>query len=52
MFVRNLKQLLRTNLRTIIAKEFSIEEFRPAVSYYLKNMSEGKVLIRPSITGT
>ena len=44
----NLKALLRTSLRTAISKEFALEDINEAVEYYQKNMSEGKVLIRPN----
>ena len=44
----SLKGLLRTNLSTKISKEFELEQINEAVEYYRKNMSEGKVLIRPS----
>ena len=41
--------LLPTVLRTVISKEFPIEDIEGALSFYKKNMSAGKVIIRPSI---
>jgi len=42
-----LKGLLRTSLSTKISKEFEMEQINEALEYYKKNMSEGKVLIKP-----
>ena len=42
-----LRSLIKGNLKTIIQKEFNLEEAQEAIDYYKKHMSEGKVLIRP-----
>ena len=38
--------MLKTNLKTIVAKTIDVSEFKDGLDFYKKNMSEGKVLIR------
>jgi hypothetical protein len=45
--INKLKGLLKTALKTEIAKEYCLEDFEEAVNFYKKNMSAGKVLFRP-----
>lgn len=40
-------QLLKTDLKTEVAKRFSLEEVPEAILSYLNHMSSGKVLICP-----
>lgn len=40
--------LLPTVLRTDVSREFPIEEIESALEFYKKNMSAGKVILRPS----
>lgn len=44
----SLKGLLKNSLATTVSKEFSLNEINEAVEFYKKNMSEGKVLIKPN----
>jgi len=41
------KKNLKTSLKTKISKEFPLEKFDDAISFYKQHMSEGKVLIKP-----
>ena len=44
----SLKSLLKTNLTTVFGKEFTLDQIIEALDHYRKNMSEGKVLIKPN----
>lgn len=46
LILQSLRTLVRTSLKTHIAKEVQVEAFEEGLDYYKKNMSEGKVLIR------
>jgi NADPH:quinone reductase-like Zn-dependent oxidoreductase len=35
------------NMKSVVAKKFKLEQFEEAIQFYLKNMSEGKVLFEP-----
>lgn len=39
--------LLKTDLRTEVGREVPLEEGQEAVDYYLKNMSQGKIIYKP-----
>ena len=41
--------LLKGDLKTEIANVCSIEEFKDGAYFYIKNMSKGKILIKPSV---
>ena len=43
--------MLSTSLRTDVSREFRIEEIVEALAFYKKNMSAGKVILRPSQSG-
>jgi len=38
---------LNTHLRSEISKEFKLSEINEALDYYSKNMTAGKVIIKP-----
>lgn len=44
----SLKSLLKTSLRTVISKTFILDQINEALEFYEKNMSAGKVLIKPN----
>lgn len=44
-----LRSLIKGNLKSVVQKEFSLEEAQEAIDYYKKHMSEGKVLIMPGL---
>jgi NADPH:quinone reductase len=44
-----LRSLIKNSLKTVIQKEFSLEDAQEAINYYKKHMSEGKVLIMPGL---
>ncbi|CAD8110816.1 unnamed protein product [Paramecium sonneborni] len=46
LLLNQLKGLLKTNLKTIVAKTVDVSDFKEGLEFYKKNMSEGKVLIR------
>lgn len=48
--IYGLRSLIKGNLKTVIQKEYSLEEAQDAINYYKQHMSEGKVLIRPAMT--
>lgn len=35
------------NMKTVVAKKYKLEQFEEGLQFYLKNMSEGKVLFEP-----
>lgn len=41
--------LLPTILKTEVSREFPLEEIKDALSFYKKNMTAGKVILKPSI---
>ncbi len=45
--INKLKGLLKTALKTDISKEYCLDDFEEAVTFYKKNMSAGKVLFKP-----
>lgn len=34
-------------MKTVVAKKYKLEQFEEGLQFYLKNMSEGKVLFEP-----
>jgi len=48
--VRKVHKLLMGDLKTEIAKVFSMEEINEAFQYYKQHMTEGKVIIKPNYT--
>ena len=45
--IREARALVRTTFKSTISKEFNLEKFLDAIDYYRRNMTEGKVLLRP-----
>ncbi|KAL4467745.1 hypothetical protein ABPG74_013080 [Tetrahymena malaccensis] len=46
-FLQKLKKLIKSDLRTEIASEQSLEQGKKAIEQYLNNMSSGKILLKP-----
>ncbi|KAL4506569.1 hypothetical protein ABPG72_000140 [Tetrahymena utriculariae] len=47
--ILKLQKLIKTELRTEIAQECSLQEGSQAVRQYIKNMSSGKILFKPQL---
>jgi NADPH:quinone reductase-like Zn-dependent oxidoreductase len=45
--IRKLQKLLKHELKSQIAQEFSLEQFKEAIEAYKSGMTKGKVLIKP-----
>ncbi|KAL4459914.1 hypothetical protein ABPG74_003440 [Tetrahymena malaccensis] len=45
--IEKLQKLIKTDLKSEISKEYSLQDGQQAVEYYSKNMTSGKVLIKP-----
>lgn len=45
--IKKVKNLIHQNLSTQIQKEFDLKDVKEAIEYYEKNMSGGKVILRP-----
>jgi len=45
--VMKLKKLLKNELKSEIALEFSLEDFEESAKWYIKNMTKGKVILKP-----
>ena len=49
-FVRKTSALLPTLLKSEISREFGLHQFDEAMEYYKNNMTQGKVIFKPSLT--
>lgn len=47
-----MRPLYFTTLKTVISKEYPMENIVEAIDYYKKHMNYGKVILRPAIVGT
>ncbi|KAL4450893.1 hypothetical protein ABPG74_011735 [Tetrahymena malaccensis] len=47
--LEKVKELIQTDFKTQIAKEYSIKNIEQAIEYYTQNMSAGKVLLKPQL---
>lgn len=45
--IKKLSNLLGNELKSSIAKEVSLDKFDEGLEYYMSNMTEGKVLVKP-----
>lgn len=45
--MRRLQKLLKSELKSEIAKEYPLDQFKEGLEYYMANMTKGKVLIKP-----
>ncbi|EAR90902.2 zinc-binding dehydrogenase family oxidoreductase (macronuclear) [Tetrahymena thermophila SB210] len=45
--LEKLQKLIKTDLKSEISKEYPLQDGQQAIEYYSKNMSSGKVLIKP-----
>ena len=45
--IRKLSNLLKHELKSTISKELPLSKFEEGLDYYVKNMTQGKVIIRP-----
>jgi hypothetical protein len=49
LIIRKLRTLLKTSLRSEIAREYPIDNFLEGLEFYKQNMTKGKILIRPTL---
>ncbi|KAL4459915.1 hypothetical protein ABPG74_003441 [Tetrahymena malaccensis] len=47
--MEKLQKLIKTDLKSEISKEYSLQDGQQAIEYYSKNMTQGKVLIKPQL---
>jgi len=45
--IRKVKKMIRQNLSTEINKEFDLKDFKEAIEFYEKDMSRGKIILKP-----
>jgi hypothetical protein len=49
LLINKLTGLINIQFKSEISKVFALEDINEAVSFYVKNMSAGKVLIKPTL---
>ena len=46
---QNVANLMKDSFKPVVAKEFNLDKMQEGLEFYRKNMTEGKVLIKPWI---